>query len=285
MITRYRMSIGGVQLDSCLDDNEQFEAYKDKIVLLNIGYFAPEFSKTVETAGESDGGIVTKEYRQKASVTVTFGLYIYDVADRNKVCEIIKGLAAKGGTITTNDKPGKALYNAVCDSYPEIDSARDWTAPLTMTFSGYSFPYWQDTTQTPKTLSGKKTSASVAVPGNAPKANTIVEIIAKESSSAAIRAKAYISPIVTVGINGNYLYISYPFANNNYCLIDYDSRDNLRIRVYDNKTSMKLIASLLEYVLPTSSDKLLAKPGQNNSVSIDSLLNISATFKVRGAWL
>lgn len=277
MITRYRLSIGGVQLDSCLNENEQYEKYKDSIVLLDIGYTAPEISRTVETAGDVDGGVITKTYRQKATVTVTFGLYIYDVADRFAVCQIIKTLASKGGTVITNDRPGQELDNCVCEQYPEIDSARDWTAPLTMVFSAYAFPYWQDQEATVKSLTGKKTSATTYVPGNAPNAMTIVSILANE-------AYANNATTTVVSINGKTIKLYYVFKKNNYCVIDYDSHNNLRVRVYDTPTSTKY-TSILSSVADTSSDKLLAKPGANNTVSIDAAKNITATFSVRGAWL
>ena len=182
MITRYRMSINGTQLDSCLNNNATYKKYKDKIVLLNIGYSEPGISRTVETAGDTDGGIITRTYRQKATVTVTFGLYIYDVADRKAVCRIIQTLVRNGGTIQTNDRPGEALYNCVCEQFPEIDSARDWTAPLTMVFSAYAFPYWQDTAETRATIpvgGTNWTSKAINVPGNAPKSFPIIEIVAK----------------------------------------------------------------------------------------------------------
>lgn len=277
MITRYRMSIGGVQLDSCLDEIEEFEQYKDRIVLLNIGYTAPEISRTIETAGDVDGGIITKTYRQKATVTVTFGIYIYDVADRFAVCQHIKTLASKGGTIITNDRPGQELDNCVCEQYPEIDSAKDWTAPLTMVFSAYAFPYWQEQEATVRSLTGKKTSATTYVPGNAPNAMTIVDFLVNEAYSA--------SAVTTVvSINGKSIKLYYAFKKNNYCVIDYDSNNNLRVRVYDTPTSTKY-TSILSSVADTSSDKLLAKPGANNTVSIDAAKGITATFSVRGAWL
>ena len=282
MINRYRVSIGGTQLDQYLENDKRF---KDKIVLLNIGYSEPGISRSIETAGDNDGGIITRAFRRSASVTVTFGIYVYNTADRYEACEKIKTLCAKGGTIITNDRPGKALYNCVCEQYPEIDSARDWTAPLTMVFSAYAFPYWQNTAETTKSLTSKKTSATMAVPGNAPNANVIAEVTAKAQFVPSGTIYDSSTPLLTLGIGSTKLMFNYNMKQNNYLLIDLDSNNNLRARVYETKSSMKLIGSVLANIIPSSSDKLLATPGENNTVSIEAVKEVAVTFRVRGAWL
>lgn len=278
MNSRYRVSIGGQQLDEYLQNDERFA---DKLFILNIGYSEPGISRTVETPGDADGGIITRTYRANASVTVVFGLYVYNTAARYEACELIKSLCAKGGTILTNDRPGKALYNCVCEQYPEIDSARDWTAPLTMVFTAYAFPYWVNTADTTKSLTGTKTSAALNVPGNAPAANIVAEVTIGANFS---KPKDN-SATVTLTVGSTNLQFSYKFEKNNYILIDTDSRNNLRARLYDNATNKRLITSLLPYMLPKSTDKLLGTPGSNNTVAIEAAKTITATFKTKGAWL
>ena len=281
MITRYRASIFGSQLDQYLQSDDRF---KDKLVILNIGYAAPEFNRTIETAGDNDGGIITRSYRASASVTITFGLYIYNTAQRFEACQMIKTLCRKGGTITTSDRPGQALYNCVCEQYPEIDSARDWTAPLTMTFTSYAFPYWQNTADTVKSISGKKTSASVTIPGNAPKCNVTCEVTAKATFQPSGQIVDISASLLTISVGSTKLMLNYNMKQNNYLLIDLDSNNNLRARVYENKTNMKLIGSVLANIKPDSSDKLIAVPGAN-TVSVDAVKEVSVTFRVKGAWL
>ena len=208
-------------------------------------------------------------------------MYVYNTADRYEACELIKSLCAKGGTITTNDRPGKALQNCVCEQFPEIDSARDWTAPLTMVFAAYAFPYWVNTADTTKSMTGTKTSASLNVPGNAPSANMVAEVtiganFSKPKDNAAT---------LTLTVGSTSLQFSYKFEKNNYILIDLDSRNNLRARLYNNATSKQLITSLLPYMLPKSADKLLGTPGGNNTVAIEAAKSITAVFKTKGAWL
>jgi len=278
MITRYRASIGGSQLDQLLQSDKRF---KDKLVILNIGYAEPGISRTIETAGDNDGGVITRTYRQRASVTITFGLYVYNVADRYEACETIKTLASKGGTVITNDRPKRALYNCVCDQYPEIDSARDWTEPLTMVFSSYAFPYWQDQTATVKSLTGTKTETTITVPGNAPKAKCTMEITAAENFPTNLNGT-----ILKVTVDSTFININYALKKNNYCLIDQDEKNNLRIRIYDNSSSSKkLIASGIGLATESSSDKLVAIPGKANKFAIQADKKVTAKLSVRGAWL
>lgn len=290
MVTRYRLSMDGTQLDECLRPYESYKKYWDKIVILDISYARPEFNKAIETAGDNDGGVITRSYRQKASVTVTFGLYIYDVVDRFNVCQIIKSHARMCKTVKTNDRVNVALENCVCDQYPEIESARDWTKPLTMTFSSYAFPYWQEdqgdkpyaSTRTLAGTGNAVNSMSIYIPGNAPVAKCCVEFTPSTNYKKNISFK---TAGITVGINSYKLAISYPFEAHNYCVIDYDDNNNLRARVYDNKTNMKLLGSILEYILPESSDKLIATPGYTNTYMMKASYYTTVTFKVRGTYL
>lgn len=322
MITRYRFSIGSRQLDQMLDTDYFSKAIrariKDKLVILNIGYTAPDFSRTIETAGDNDGGIITRTYRQKATVTVTFGLYIYNTQERFEACQYIKTQIRDGGTIQTSDRPGQALYNCVCEQFPEIDSARDWTAPITMTFSSYSYPYWQSvsydaTRSLNSTPSG--TSMSITPSGNAPFSSPIIRITANvaypnnnpnykgiysindtsnnnwttpvngELSMQTLNT----SPLVTVRISSakhtTTFRSFYPLAKGNAMVVDTDERNNLQVRVFTNDNLTTLRSSGYGYVLPDSSDKMMIAPGIANTVYVSAPYSTTVTIQTRGAWL
>ena len=322
MITRYRFSIGSRQLDQMLDTDYFSRAIrariKDKLVILNIGYTAPDFSRTIETAGDNDGGIITRTYRQKATVSVTFGLYIYNPQERFEACQYIKTQIRDGGTIQTSDRPGQALYNCVCEQFPEIDSARDWTAPLTMVFSAYAYPYWQSvsydaTRSINSTPSG--TSMSITPSGNAPLSSPIILVTANvaypnnnptykgiytindtsgNSWTTPVNGELSMqtlntSPLVTVMISSSKHTTTfrsfYPLAKNNMMRIDTDERNNLRVRVYPNSSSNIPLSSGYGYVLPDSSDKMLVAPGISNNVFVSAPYSTTVSIQTRGAWL
>ena len=267
MRTRYRISLGGVQLDTLLQDEKDESGIADKLWILDIQYPKPETARTIESPGSRDGGIITRKFRQKVSVTVVFGLYIYDPALRNQACQKIKTWAAAGGTLRTNDRTGQALYNAVCEDFAEIDSVKNWTDPITMTFSAYAVPYWQDTTQTTKTLTGTNTSGTITPPGNAGDTNPTVSI---STEYGAITWFEITTGDTTIRVTAN-------IAKNHTVTIDYDSKRNLRIR--DGSTS------LLANRSAASSDELIVTCGTSNTIKIRASAKISATFNVRGRWL
>lgn len=261
MRTRYRFSMGEVALDQLIQED-----YPDKLWILDISYAEPAISRSVETPANRDGGIITKEYRQKASVTVTFGLYIYDTAERNAACDRIKSWAKAGGNIRTNDKPDLVLQNAVCEQYPEIDSAKNWTDPLTMTFSAFTFPYWQDFNATTKTLSGTKTSGTITVPGNADYTNPTVSITA----NAAVTWFEVSTDATTIRVNAS-------LAKNETATISYNSKGYLQIR--------RGTTSILSSRSANSADELRLPCGKTSTIKINASARITATFTARGAWL
>jgi len=281
-MNRYQVSIGGKWLHTYLNSDKRF---KGRVWVEDIQYAEPSIKRTIETAGDADGGIITRTYREKASVTILFNVLTWDPTARYDAIESIRTLAASGGTILTSNRPNRALFNAVCETYPEITSSKARTDALTMTFSAYAFPYWQDKAEpTPKALTGTNTSMNVTVPGNAPRAKCKVEIIANEKFATSGNNIAGSTVDVTVG--STTLYIVYPFEKNNYCLIDTDANDNLRVRIYNNNTSSKkLLASGISLVLPKSSDKLVAVPGKSNTFKIRANKKVTAKLYARGAWL
>ena len=280
-MSRFQVSIGGKWLHTYLNSDKRF---KGRVWVEDIQYAEPSIKRTIETAGDADGGIITKTYREKASVTVLFNVMTWDPVERYDAIEAIRTLASKGGTILTSNRPKRALFNAVCETLPEITSSKDRTGELSMTFSSWAFPYWQDAADpTPSTLTGTNTSMSVSVPGNAPRAKCRVEITANENFGGSSNIAG---PTVDVTVGATTLYIAYEFQKNNYCLIDTDANDNLRVRIYNNSTSSKkLIASGIDLLLPTSSDRLAPVPGQSNTFRIRANKKITAKLYARGAWL
>lgn len=283
-MSRFQVSIGGKWLHTYLNSDKRF---KGRVWVEDIQYAEPSIKRTIETAGDADGGIITKTYREKASVTVLFNVLTWDPVERYDAIEAIRTLASKGGTILTSNRPKRALFNAVCETLPEITSSKDRTGELSMTFSSWAFPYWQDAADpTPSTLTGTNTSMSVSVPGNAPRAKCWVEITANESIITPGNKINLSGPTIDITVGNTTIYLMYLFEKNNYIIIDTDANDNLRVRVYNNNTSnKKLIASGIDLTHPTSSDKLVAIPGKSNTFKIRANKKISAKLYVRGAWL
>ena len=150
MRSRYRISLGGVQLDTI--DND--------LLILDIGYTAPEVSTPEHRAADLDGVDCGDKYFSKQTVTVTFELHIYDVAQRNAVCQKVNEWAAAGGTLVTNDRAGQRLWNTRCDKFASIESARNWTDPLTLVFTTTYLPFWVSNEDKTLTLTGKWTGTS-----------------------------------------------------------------------------------------------------------------------------
>lgn len=299
MMKRYQVSVGGTWLHNLLQTDMRF---RGRIIVQDIRYAEPGRKFTVETPGDMDGGIVTKIYREKASVTVVFGIDVFDRANRHTALEAIQTLAAKGGTIITNDRPGRMLANCVCEQLPVITSAKEWYGDLEMTFSSYAFPYWQDQSPITKNLTGTNTNSGYfTVPGNAPETLPVIEMTAladfpdyNPAVNRAIATKDYSAfSGTTVAFNSTStaeftvsntkLRLFYPFKQGDRCVVDTDEKGNGRIRIYNRYGTY--IASGRDYMLPDSSDRLIMTPGASNRFEISMKARASATLTARGAWL
>lgn len=259
MRTRYRIGVDGVQLDTLANS----------ICIQDIRYGEVEISKQIETPGNRDGGIITKSYRQKATVEVEFSINEYSPYSRRAVMDKIKTWAKTGGRLLTSDRPEQALYHAEVDRFPEITSAMRWTDPLTVVFADYHFPYWQEITPVMASISGTNASGKIKLTGNAPKAYISVDVTPLGGAITWFE--------VTCGTRK--IRVEASIAKNATVTIDYDDLGNLRI--------MKGNTSLLANRTGASNDFLYAVPGVSTAIKVKASgsTKMGATFFGRGAWL
>lgn len=259
MRTRYRIAVGGTWLDS-IDKN---------LVILDIAYSAPDFQITQNKVANLYGYDIGTTYFEKQTVTVSFELHIYDIKERNEVCQAVNKWASAGGVLITNDREGQRLLDVRCEKYASIESARNWTDPLTLVFATTYNPFWQSTEQKTAVLetTGTSKSKALSMDGNYGEALLSVDFTAK-----AVIAN------VKIACGDTMLWLKgLGLKNNDILTIDYVHRRILRIRVNGKSVMSKLD--------PTSSDRLTIPCGEKTTVKIVASNKFTATVKARGMWL
>lgn len=255
MTSRYEVTIGGVKMSSLDKD----------LLILDVSYPAPEYQVTKHRIANLNGYEVGDEYLSRRDVVVTFELHIYNTAKRNAACQKVNEWARSANTLGINDRSGQYLL-VRCEKEATISSVRNWTDPLTITFSTYSVPFWFSNAQSILTLSGSNASGTLRVDGNAGYTPVDVEITA---NSAISRIKAVVGStnIEVSGLNvaANQI-IRIVFTNWRYLTITANG------------------ASVLNKMVSTSSDCLLAKCGASNNASITANNRVTARFVTRGLW-
>lgn len=255
MIGRYRVALGETQMDS-LDDN---------LLILDVQYPPLRINRqTAETAG-LDGLEVSHESLQQRTVVVTFELHIYDIAKRNAACQKINDWAAAGGILRTNDREGQYLQVA-CDQFAEIQSAKNWTKPLTLIFGTRENPYWISETQKTVTLAGKSAKGNISMDGNVKSAKVSVTATAQETVKS-FQVTVGDTKIKITGIS---------LSAGQKLIIDYQKDRYLRIRAAGKDAMSKMDAS--------SSDLLLAPCGQKTAVGFTAGGRMTVVFNAKGMW-
>ena len=254
MISRYSVALNG----------EPLSEIDGRILILNISHADPTAETDTATLGSGEGSIVTGQHRDSASVTINFELHVYSTAERQDVCQQIVSWAKKGGILTTNDRPGQRLV-CTCEKLPFIDSARDWTAPLAVTFTARRNPHWEEEEEKKFTLSGKTTTGTQEIPGNIGEAKVTCSVLARGTLTS-LKITAGSTMIDLQGIS---------VASGGTVTIDYKD-GNLRIRSGST--------SLLSKRTGASSDDLLAVCGETVNFGIIANASVTATFGIRGCW-
>ena len=257
MRSRYRVTLGGTHLDS-IDSN---------LLILDVSHSSTPIQPTSYRTANLDGYDYKQEYIEKTTVTITFELHIYDIAKRNEACQAVNKWASAGGTLKTNDRADQQLYYTRCEQYANIESAKNWTDPLTLVFSTTYVPYWCSSTAKALTLTGKSAKGTMKLDGNVGYSTVYADVTA----SATVTSFQITAGTTTLKLTG----ISVPAGK--VLSIDYVRSRYLRVRV-DGK-------SVMAKVDPSSSDQLLVPCGQNSTISIVANNKVTAKITARGRWL
>lgn len=259
MISRYRVTLGGVQMDS-LDSN---------LRILDVGYTAPDEQITASRVANLDGFSYNNKYTEKQSVTITFELHIYGIAERNEACQKVNAWAAAGGNLTVNERSGQYLYNVRCEQYATIASARNWTDPLTVVFSTTAIPYWISSTAKTLTLeSGTAEAGTLVMDGNIGNALVSATITASSNTVTSLQISAGSTSITLSGLS---------LAATKSLAIDYINGRYLRIRQNGSNAMSKMTAG--------SSDVLCIPCNDTSYLEVIADNAVATVFTARGLWL
>lgn len=243
MTTRYSAWLDGLPLHE-IDPS---------IYILDIQEDPAQVDVTTAPKAGGVGRFVITKQRQSLSVTISFAIREYDVTRRKAIMQEIVAWAKGGKYLFINDRPNQRLKVEV-DELPTITSALKWTQALSITFTAYAFPYWEnDYTDTLTTSS----EASMTVTGDADRAPVDVTI---EANGGMVTVKADKTTISLTDVSG---------------IVEISHDDNGILRLLSNGES------ILSKRTPESSDDLIATPGRVNDFSVS---GGKATFRVRGVW-
>lgn len=245
-------------------------AIDNSIVITDINYKAAKIQRKTNKVYNRVGSRIVKTNVETNSVSISFMIRELDTIKRQQICQKIAQWALQDGYLRTSDKPWQRL-KCVCEEPPIIESTLQWTDTVTITFTAYNPPYWEEINPTTVTLGGTNGatsgSANVFVPGDA--RDTLV--------SATITAKASVSSF-SVTANGKTFSLSgLSLSSGDVVTIDYDSDLNLRIR--NGSTS------LMNKRSAASADDLTVDCGKSNSFSFTSSATAVVVFRVRGWWI
>ena len=254
MISRYSATLNNTSL-SGLDSS---------ILVLDIAYQRQEMNDKTFAIAKRHGARFVDRIFGTTSVTISFEIRKYAIADRQSVCAKVVKWAKNGGTLEVGDRTGQFLQ-CVCTDFPVIDSAKKWTAPLSITFAGFAVPFWQEKTAVTKTLTGTSDTDTLTVPGNVDGAFVEATITANASLSS-----------VSLTVNSRTLTLSgLSLSANDVIHISYDA--NAIQSIYVSTTSLLGKRSGV--------DDLLAKCGESNNLSISASASVTVVFSVKGWWL
>lgn len=238
------------------------------IIVLDIAYGAPKIANTTFARAKAPGMAVVKRHVQGTSVTITFEIHDWNTRRRQMTLQKIQQWAAKGGWLSTNDRPAQRLM-VICDSLPTITSALKWTEKIKMTFTAYERPYWEDEYERQASVSGVNGNSSLYVGG-----------VADESPVSANVTNTSGQTVNSLSLSVGDTFFEFEnlgLAPGGVLKIGYDDSGILHMRVGD--------VSKMDKRTGASSDNLMTVCGAHTKCSVIADNAVSVIFKARGLYL
>lgn len=156
----------------------------------------------------------------------------------------------------TLHEDGKRVLRVVCTQYPTM-STLNWLETLSLVFTAFSCPYWEDAAETSFLMPNTSDAPSklLAVPGDAPE--TPLNLLIRNIGDAAITA-------LTISAAGKISFQGLTLAPGAAVRIHHDAGVFAAEMVSDDST-----VSILPYRTPESADDLLLRPGVLNEIRVE----------------
>lgn len=256
MINRFNAWLNGIALTSLCDE----------LKILDIQYNAPRLQNNAVRMAKGDGARIIGQYTGNTTVVILFELRLYNTRQRQEVCQEIAAWAKNGGLLQISDRPSQRL-NCICEIPPVITSALNWTETLSITFSAYALPFWEECYPVSITLNGPNSTGSLFVPGNAGNAHVF----------ATVTAKSLLTDVVMIVDDTEFQLLNFSLPAGEKIEVYYD--DNMLLHIEASNQSIR------DKRTSVSSDKLLAKSGKINTFVFRSNNAATCEYRVRGVWV
>lgn len=249
MTTRYEAWVNGVALSSIapeiiIDDIQEQQPKSD------VESFAIAFW---------NGTRVMSETRPSLSVTIRFMVRAYNPARRQEIVNDIVKWAKSGKQLEVSSREGLFL-DCVVSTLPYVKSALKWLEQITITFTAYNVPYWQEKEPVTAEVMGLSGSA-IITPNGTEECNLAFTV----RNMGADRLNT-----LTVSVNGREI-----------------AFNNLQI-VPSQSFSVQYVDGLLMLPVskrtPDSNDNLILHPSTENVITFTADQSAKITFSARGLY-
>jgi len=238
-----------------------------RIIISGITEGQPKEKSTITYMGYTHGGRLSKTVRQELSIAVTIGIKETDMRERDAVYQAIRKWGRYAGYLTTSSRENQRLY---VEDMNIKTSGKKWMETITLTFTAYAKPFWENLSAQSASIGTAATSGSTFLfaPGNADECTVDAEITARGGTLDTLT--------VTVG-NTSMSFTALGVTVNNRLTIAHTDDGLLTIK--NGSTS------LMSKRTGASADDLIAEPGSSNAVSFSGNVTCTAKFSTRGRWL
>lgn len=253
----------------CRMNGVELDAVDECVMIRDIRESTPTCDVTTGSNAKYAGRRVLRRARE--SVTVEIAVEIHE---RNPVLRaaVLDKLSAwcQDGVLTVSYRPGQRL-RCICVQRPGLETAMRWAREVTMRFTAYAMPWWEDKEPVEAALDG---GTGVLQPGGTAE-ETLVEAEVTNVSAEVVNEVE-----LSCG-NTAMRFDALGLGPGEKLLAIYDGDGLLRLRITGGSGER----SALDKRTADSSDDLVARAQQENVVAVTADAAVKAVFRARGRYV
>ena len=256
-----RISLNGQPLD----------ALGPEVRVTEAAELPPELRVSASPNGKYDGAHVTGEWRRSLSLRVRAALLSRSAVRRALLADRLRAWAVPGGRLRLSTRPGQFL-DCRCTALPSFGGEWKWAEEISLGFTAYGVPFWQDDTLTRTQVSGTQISAGIRPPGTAERCFLRWSLTNRSGSSLT-------SLTVKNADNGTFITLSgISVSPGGLVTADYDLNGYLSIKDGNGNT-------LLPKRTAASYDDVVLNQRSGNTIEITASCEVDGVISARGLYL
>ena len=258
---------------SCQMNGIELGDIDERIAVVDIAEESPALALSTSGNAKYDGTRLIRRTRQHLTVEITLAILERDPARRSEIADKVAAWC-QDGYLTVSYRPGQRLRCALA-ALPGMGSALKWAQELTIRYTAFAWPWWEDELPVVARISQAGQAGAVVLSPTGTADWTRVEAEVTNHSGGVVNSVDIVCGETRMAFTG------LGMADGETLSATYDQQGLLQLLI----TGGGAARSAMSMRTAASSDDLIARQGSANEIRLAADGAVTGQFRARGRYI